>query len=310
MENLRNEVITALKKKLGDGYRIFPEDQRKNNELVLQGIRIQKEDNPVSPVVYVGEFAHPYAAGKLDAGKIADILLERCSQGEIPQNLAYDLKDFDRMKGMVRIRLVNYGANSKALANSPHRRFLDLAISYYLDIETGMAGRKGTGGITNALMEIWGVSEDELYRLGMDRLLTADGCYTIDLLRLLALENGLDENEAEELLKDQDRARMYVATNRKHQYGASCLLDRSLLKKMAEDVGCSLIIYPGSIHEIVILPQKDEGESYLDTGDVQAINYNCALQDEWLSNSIYYFDREKQEVSIYKEGMPLPCSAA
>lgn len=38
MENLRNKVIQALEMKLGKEYRIFPKEQRKNNEVVRHGI--------------------------------------------------------------------------------------------------------------------------------------------------------------------------------------------------------------------------------------------------------------------------------
>ena len=38
MEEFMNDVIKALKMKLGEGYRIFPKEQRKNNELVLYGV--------------------------------------------------------------------------------------------------------------------------------------------------------------------------------------------------------------------------------------------------------------------------------
>lgn len=165
MEEFMNDVIKALKMKLGEGYRIFPKEQRKNNELVLYGICIHKENESVSPVVYPEEFILPYIMGVLNAEKIADILLEQCRQGKISWDMAVHLDDFGLMRDKIRIRLVNYGANSRELEGVPHRKFLDLAITYYLDMQADLAGQNGAGAITNALMDIWGVSEDELYRL-------------------------------------------------------------------------------------------------------------------------------------------------
>ena len=43
----------------------------------------------------------------------------------------------------------------------------------------------------------------------------------------------------------------------------------------------------------------------MDTKDIQEINYEYLPKDEWLSNSIYRYDREKREVYVYKEGAPL-----
>ena len=310
MEEFMNDVIKALKMKLGEGYRIFPKEQRKNNELVLYGICIHKENESVSPVVYPEEFVLPYIAGVLNAEQIADILLEQCCQGEISQEAAAHLADFKLMKDRVRIRLVNYGANSGELEGMPHRKFLDLAITYYLDMQAAIAGRNGAGAITNALMDIWGVSEDELYRLGMERLHSKNAVQATDIFDLIrnAAQEEQDTETVEaiaELQRDQNRPKMYVVTNKGRFYGANCLLNTSFLQEMAENSGCSLMVYPSSVHELVILPQKNGYENRMGTKDIQEINYQHLPKDEWLSNSIYRYDREKREVSIYKEGAPL-----
>ena len=310
MEEFMNDVIKALEMKLGEGYRIFPKEQRKNNELVLYGICIHKENESISPVVYPEEFILPYIVGILNAEKIADILLEQCRQREISQEAAAHLDDFGLMKDKVRIRLVNYGANSRELDGIPHRRFLDLAITYYLDMQAALAGQIGAGAITNAMMEIWGTSEDELYRLGMEKLLAEDACHTTDIFDLIR-QSAQEEQDTQleeaiaELQKDHGRPKMYVVTNQGRFYGANCLLNTSFLQEMAEDSGCSLMVYPSSVHELVILPQKNGYENRMDTKDIQEINYEYLPKDEWLSNSIYRYDREKREVYVYKEGAPL-----
>ena len=310
MEEFMNDVIKALKMKLGEGYRIFPKEQRKNNELVLYGICIHKENESICPVVYPEEFILPYIVGVLDAEKIADILLEQCRQGKISQDTAACLDDFKLMKDKVRIRLVNYGANSRELEGVPHRKFLDLAITYYLDMQADLEGQNGAGAITNALMDIWGVSEDELYRRGMESLLAENTFHTTDIFDIIR-QSAQEEQDTQleeaiaELQRDQNRPKMYVVTNQGRFYGANCLLNTSFLQEMAENSGCSLMVYPSSVHELVILPQKNGYENRMDTKDVQEINYEYLPKDEWLSNSIYRYDREKREVFVYKEGAPL-----
>ena len=310
MEEFMNDVIKALKMKLGEGYRIFPKEQRKNNELVLYGICIHKENESICPVVYPEQFILPYIVGVLDADKIADILLEQCRQGKISQEAAAHLGDFKLMKDKVRIRLVNYGANSSELEGVPHRKFLDLAITYYLDMQADLAGQNGAGAVTNALMDMWGVSEDELYRLGMERLLSKDTFHATDIFDVIR-QSAQEEQDTQleeaiaELQKDHGRPKMYVVTNQGRFYGANCLLNTSFLQEMAEDSGSSLIIFPSSVHELVILQQKNGNENRMETKDIQEINYEYLPKDEWLSNSIYRYDREKREVSVYKEGAPL-----
>ena len=98
---------------------------------------------------------------------------------------------------------------------------------------------------------------------------------------------------------------MYVASNQKHRFGAVSMLDGSLLQQMAYSKGCNLNIYPSCVDEVIIIPAKDGNEDCLSTEDVGKINISKVPKEKWLSNSIYLYDRAKQEVSIYEKGAPL-----
>lgn len=249
-----------------------------------------------------------HVIGELNPKKIADIIQKICNQEEIPQIVAAHLMDFRIMKERVRIKLVNHDANLCDLVNWPHRKFLDLAITYYLDMDKAVAGQHAFVAITNDLMKIWGVYEDELYQLGMEKLFEKGVCCITgmqDVLKEIQEEQVMTSEEVAKYEKDPNRPDLYMATNQKQYLGANCLLNVSLLQELADCKGCNLIIYPSSIHELVILLQKDENEKCMGTEDVQAINTALVPREEWLSNSIYHYDREKKEVSLYKEGEPL-----
>lgn len=311
MEQFMNDVINALKMKLGGKYQVFPKEQRKNNGLVLHGICIHKENEDISPIVYPEKFILPYIVGILDAEKIADLLLEQYCPEEISQNAAAHLKDFGLMKEKVRIKLINHDANMGNLENCPYRKFLDLAITYYLDMELVVAGQNASISVTNELMEVWGVCEDELYRLGMEKLRTKDACHAEELFtvaRKIAQEEQDEEMEEAlaELEKEQkDSPGMYVVSNRKNFFGASCLLNIPYLREMAERKECDLIIYPCSVDEIIVLPLKEKTGDCMDTEDIRQINVRTLPKEKRLSNNIYRYDRAKQEVSIYRKGGPL-----
>lgn len=311
MKQFMNDVTNALKMKLGGKYQVFEKEQRKNNGLVLHGICIRKENEDISPIVYPEEFMLPYIVGILDAEKIADLLLEQYCPEEISQNTAAHLKDFGMMKEKVRIKLVNHDANAGVLEDCPHRRFLDLAITYYLDMELAVAGQNAFIPVTNELMEVWGVCEDELYRLGMEKLLAADACHAVELLTVvkkIAQEEQDEEVEkalAELEKKQNSRHEIYVVSNRKSLFGAICLLNIPYLREMAERKECDLIIYPSSVDEIIVLPLKEKTMDHMDTEDIRQINERSLPKEKRLSNNIYHYDRVKQEVSVYREGGPL-----
>lgn len=310
MESLRDKVIEVLGRKLGKEFKIIPKDRRKNNGLVLHGICIYKESGSVSPVIYMEDFIQYCGMGEPSPEEIADICLETYHQDKTPRNVADYLGDFGMVKDRVRIRLINHAANLEEMGNIPHRRFLDLAVTYYLDMEPAMADQYAFVTITNEWMERWGITEDDLYRLGMGGLFAVDGCLITDLFSILrqTAQEGQDkivEGTVTEMEKERGGLEMYVASNKKHLFGANCLMNVSILQGLAEGMGCSLVIFPSSVHELILIPQKNGSEDCLDPMDIQAINVTQIPRDEWLSNSIYRYDRGKKEVSIYKEGAPL-----
>lgn len=205
------------------------------------------------------------------------------------------------IKEKIRIKLINHAANIGELGNIPHRKFLDLVVIYYLDMELLITGHSASAIITNELMEIWGITEDDLYMIGMEKLLSEDGGSITDILSILReiMQEGpgtMIESAIDEIEKDRNGPEMYVASNRKRLFGANCLMNVFLLHGLAESTGCSLIIFPSSIHELVIIPQKNGSEDCMSTEDIQEINVTQVLKEEWLSNSIYRYDRAKREV--------------
>lgn len=313
MEDLRNKVIEALKMRLGEGYSIIPTSKRENNGLILHGICIRRKGDSVCPIIYTEELAQDCGIGNFSPEEIADDILETYNQDAqdiISPNTAGYLKNFIMMKEKIRIKLINYAANKGELENIPHRRFLDLAVTYYVDMEPFITGYQASVIITNELMKKWGIAEDDLYMIGMENLLSEDGgsiANMFDMLRrLIQVEpNIMTKDAIDEIEKDRSGPEAYVASNRKRRFGANCLLNVSLLQELAEKVECDLVIFPSSIHDLVIIPWKNESRDCLSTEDVQEINVTQVCREEWLSNSIYRYDRDKKEVSVYKEGAPL-----
>ncbi len=311
MEVFRKEVIKELEKKLGNGYYIFPKDKLKNNNLTVHGICIRKRDEIIGTVVYVDEYILLYEIGLMELEKIADELIQQCHKGEISSKIVDDIDDFDRMRDKVRIRLINYDANPTELKNVPHRRFLDLAVTYYLDIDVTIAEGNVSIIVSNELMERWNVAEGDLYRIGMENLQIKDECFAIDMSSLLKEIARTEDDEkvraaiAEIEKEINPKVEMYMESNRKHLFGAACMLDLSFLQQLANSKGCDLNIYHSCINELIIIPVKDGNEDCINTDDVWEINMDSVPKEEWLSNSIYLYDRVKQEVSIYRKGAPL-----
>ncbi|MEZ3515031.1 MAG: hypothetical protein K1W37_07125 [Lachnospiraceae bacterium] len=307
MEEYRKDVMKALEAMLGEGYEITPQDRRDNNCPVLHGICIRKKGEALAPVIYLEELMLYCLLEKVPPEQLPKALLQIYRQEEISQDIADRLDDFRKLKDLVRIKLINYEANAEALEDRPHRRFLDLAVVYYLDLEKETGIKETTAEITDKVASAWGIMEEELHRLGMERLLHDDGCRIIEMSDML---RDVMKGEPEEKLREIERslkrdADMCMADCREQRFGAACLFNASFLQETAEKKGCDLLIYPSSIYEIMILAYRNWDEDRISPQVVREMNERGLPREARLSNCIYRYDREKKEVSIFRKGDPL-----
>ncbi len=311
MDEFREEVIGELKRRLGNKYQILPYDKVQNNEITLHGICICHENAKINPIIYLEEYILHYIVGIMTLEEIADDLLEKYYKDEMPMNAADHLNEFSVMRDRIRIKVINYGANSHRLGRIPHRKFLDLAIVYYLDMEIRIGSRNVTAEINNRMMRIWNVSEGDLYRIGMQNMSVKDSFYFDEIIGKARKQLKTEpDDKIEQILKDFEEnagpeAEVYVVSNKKQLFGACCLVNRPFLQELAERTESNLIIYPINVAEVIVCPIEKGTKNYRYLREMQEINDKGECKEECLSNSIYLYDKTTQEVSIYEEGAPL-----
>lgn len=168
--------------------------------------------------------------------------------------------------------------------------FEDLEEYFRVIISKTETGDIGTTIVTKALLETVGISPRELQLCARDNTRrTVEISSMHDMLLGLGAPVPID-NEDREIMKNQ----MYVITANNRVNGASAILFRSILNKIAEDAGVKkLTIIPSSIHECIIW-----------TGDMMP-NVDTMIQDvndtqvspfEVLSNHAYYYDYEEDYI--------------
>ena len=103
----------------------------------------------------------------------------------------------------------------------------------------------------------------------------------------------------QEALGLQERGKMYVGSNRRLLYGAAVLAYPNIIQNLSKELGDSdLVVIGSSVHEIIILPVTEE----LCLQDIKKlvveVNRNVVNWTEVLSDSVYYYDSEKQELRV------------
>ncbi len=308
MEKFVKMITEELKRQFGEEYEIISTEKRKNNGIIVHGICIHKKGENISPVMYVDDYYEDYVKGILSIPQIVDALKMGCACNELSVQSLDNIKDYNAMRSKIRMAVINYQANIPELEGRPNRRFLDLAVVYYMEMKEVHVS--ATCAITNHIMEEWGINEMELFRQGCENQRHYDTACIERMDDIIA--QFLKENPDEEKKKmfEEQRANavespMFVATNPRRNYGAVCIIDTFFLQKVADTIASNLIILPSSVHEIIIVPEEDGMKNFVDSAGVEEINSITVDAEEQLSNSIYLFDRKKGEVSIYQEGTPL-----
>lgn len=92
---------------------------------------------------------------------------------------------------------------------------------------------------------------------------------------------------------------MYVLSNRNRINGASAMMyAQEELHALAEEKQCGFYILPSSIHEVLLFPDNQGYEPEELQEMVRDVNRCVVSENEFLSDSIYRYDRNSREIKI------------
>lgn len=298
---VRDEVA----KRTGEQYHVRINEVMKNNGVILSGITMLQDDNNISPTIYLNQYYDAYENGDITLRCIVDDVLDTYERNKVNQSV--DMRffmNYEKIKDRIIFKLIHAERNEELLKEMPHIRYLDLAIVFQCLISDEMFGN-ATIMIHNAHLKIWNITKEELYKRAIKntpRLQQYDIKTMRDVLcemmRLEELE-GKESVDREEYLRElRDATPMYVLSNRTRVQGASCILYPDILRDFATAIKSDFYILPSSIHEVILLPaQGDEDETSL-KNMVQEVNETQVEREEVLSDSVYYYDRESDRLTI------------
>ena len=91
---------------------------------------------------------------------------------------------------------------------------------------------------------------------------------------------------------------MYILTNRDGRYGVAGILDKKLLRGLADREGMNLYLLPSSVHEFILLLDDGQQDAEALGQMVAEINQIQVLPEERLEDHAYYYDRKADEIWI------------
>ena len=191
------------------------------------------------------------------------------------------------------VQLINTEKNKELLKTVPSKQIFDLSI-ILRRVHDISRGRFATSMVKNEHLQFLDISEEELFEIAIEntgRLLSPEILSMCDIFMDYPEDMWLADPDFMEATKGQ-----YVMTNKYRMHGAVSVLFENELHKLAEKVGCNLYLCPSSIHEFVIFPDMDEDMKNCIHNIVKEANQTSVSEDDFLSDSLYYYDREQREI--------------
>lgn len=167
---------------------------------------------------------------------------------------------------------------------------LDLAYACYIEIIEEEKRDVAMINVSKGMLELWGISEQELFE-------TAEKNAIYDVKPMSVLIKELTKQPMRNELEHEADA-MHVVSNGNRRRGAAGIFDTELIQQQAEELGCDFYILPSSLHEIILMREDMAPEMETLREMVQEINNTQVLAEDYLSDSIYYYDRATKEVTI------------
>lgn len=258
----------------------------KNNNTKHYGIVVRHKEEPVAPTIYIEQFYEDYLRKKYTMDEIVDQIQQLIHEitGNLERFHNFSIQ-WDDCKDKITYRLISKEMNGHLLSRAPHLPFLNLAIVFYVVLHMSEDGIEAIC-ITEELQNKWNVSIKELFEYAekntpkffQPRIETMQKA----LREYLQPENMFDERE--------DSASIYIFSNKTGINGATVLLYTDLIRNFANKMQSNLYILPSSIHEVLVLLDKEENSLEELSDMVKTINHSQLLQEEILSNNAYYYD--------------------
>lgn len=292
------KVAENIKLNLPDNYRnaeVTIQETKKNNNVILNSIMIKNPDNNVSPVFYMEGYYAKYQEGELSIDEIGKKVIEDRIKNEKSIDISAIINPENVRKNVV-FNLVGIENNKEMLNNIPHRIQDDMAITYRILVDQENVGETATIKITNDIMDMVHMDENELYELSMNNTPSLMPAKLKNMLEIVSETMGIDAGELFE--PGTADAPMYVLTNNQMCNGASTIFYPGIQEEIYNKLQSEYFVLPSSVHEVILVPKDANMEAAELKQMVNEVNSTQVSPEEVLTGNVYEYDAKAKVLTI------------
>jgi len=328
VKEFSEKMKEALQKYYGEKVTVVLNEVTKNNGVILQGISIMELEKNISPTIYLNNIHEAYKEG-MTFGTCVEKVINVYENSKTETNINMDFfTDYEKVKGKLVYKLINYEKNKELLKEIPHIPYLDLAIVFYCLVTNELIGN-ATVLIHHKHCKIWGITVEELYQEAMKNtpnLLPYEIQNMEDVMRSILMEDlrreyagswageqsedgDISSQTSEQWLEQvvdqmigeatgEEKVPMYVLSNQTRILGAACILYQNIMYEFAETVGKDFYVIPSSIHELILVPVLGNEKNLNLNNMVEEVNQTQVDAEEVLADHAYYYSRQTGKLSV------------
>ncbi len=289
---------------LDSGHDIMIQRVGKNNGVCYTGLQITENAVNISPVIYIDRYYGLYEKGEETIESTAAFVMDTYNRERSGGIMQADMRKFlsyDNVRENVVYKLINTEKNRELLEDIPHMEIMDLSIVFQCMISQKELGTASIL-IHNVHMKLWDVTAGELYEAAeknTPELMPYEIKNMADVLcEIIETENPEEFDDEDYRAELPESVPMYVLSNRNRVEGAACMLYPNLIRDLTDAIGSSLYIIPSSVHELLLLPTEHDMEGAEIKLMIREINDTQVSEEEILSYSLYYYDREEGKIKM------------
>ena len=199
-----------------------------------------------------------------------------------------ELMNYEAAKKYLCFDVVGSDRNADMLEKVPHTDKENISMVYRLQLDSTENGA-ATVLITNAMMEQFGVTKEQLHADAMENAQEIRPADFRTIAAVMAEMMGMPE----EMMADMAPP-MYVATNQDKVQGAAVMFYPDFMDQAAKELGGDIFILPSSVHEVLILPDDGNMNAQELKEMVTSINASEVSPEDRLTDSVYHYDAQER----------------
>lgn len=268
----------------------------KNNGITLNAITIGKPNSSVRPAFYIENYTNTYPMGinesaeTEEAIRVANEIVNDYNKTQSNEDECKDivniLYDFEKVKPLLRAKLINKKRNLSRLNTTPYESFIDMIIIAYVEFKQ-FGNDTATVTVTRDMIRAWNTTFDEVIQIAKAN--TFNETHTFKSMKEVIAEiMGIPVEE----MDDDNEVSMYVLANISQTNGAIKICDTNAMMGIANKLNADLLVLPSSIHEVIIIPKNDDTDIDYLSSMVDSINGDVVDEQDVLSDHVYVFTRK------------------